>query len=243
MSPHAVPSPFPPGWLPKEHREPMSRCFADLDRHPRFVHPWDGLEEHLREIGEDHLRMVGYGSLVNSASAARTILGRGRHTRKPVVAFGIRRVFDYAMSDPHSRYQVPGHPRARALLNVRLTSNPEDAMNGVLIEAEFDDLPALRERESDYNLAPVVCLDWRDFQAAPFLAWILFCPEDTERGRRRLNHDLLPNPHYYGICREGASEHGEDFLAHWLHSTFLADGTTPVAHWEHKLPRPHSAED
>ena len=207
-----------------------------------FVHPWNGLEACLRESGEGALRLVGYGSLVNAASAAMTVSGSGLRGPTPVVAFGVRRVFNYVMDPANSNYSRSVRPNARALLNVRKSGKMDHALNGTLLEVGLEDLPALRERESDYDLAPVACLNWGGEDRSSFIAWILVCGEGGERGKRRVDNQLLPHREYYSICREGAKSYGSEFLSAWLESTFLGDGETTVGAWERATPENASRE-
>ena len=203
-----------------------------------FAHPWDGLEDHLGANGGT-LKLVGYGSLVNGTSAAMTLRETGALPR-PVIAHGIRRVFNYRMSEPHSRYEVCTDDRNRALLNIDWTRDPGDTISGVLLEVALDDLPALRLRESDYDLVPVACVHWGEPDLPPEPAFALHCHEHSERGQRRVDRSLLPNRDYYEICRVGAATYGEDFLQHWLESTYLGDGVTRVAEWEREWRNPSS---
>lgn len=225
-------SPFPDRWLPLDREARVREKMDAAARLSVFCHPWDGLESCLRETGADCLSLVGYGSLVNAASAAMTVSSSGVRGPRPVVAFGVRRVFNYAMDAARSRYVSSALPEARALLNVRLSGKIEHALNGALLEIGFSDLPALRERESDYDLAPVACLNWGGENRDPFVAWILVCSEHGERGKRRVDNELLPNNDYYSVCREGAESYGPEFLSAWLDSTFLGNGETSVRTWE-----------
>ena len=235
-------SSFPARWLPSDREAGVRARMGDAAGLSAFCHPWDGLEACLRETGAECLSLVGYGSLVNAASAAMTVSSAGGLGPWPVVAFGVRRVFNYAMDPTHSRYMSSVGPEARALLNVRLSGKIEHALNGALLEVGLADLPALRERESDYDLAPVACLNWGGEDREPFIAWILVCSETSERGKRRVDNGLLPNHDYYSVCREGAESYGAEFLSAWLDSTFLGNGETPVRSWERATPEIHSRE-
>jgi len=195
-------------------------------------YPWSGLEDSLREAGESHLRLVGYGSLVNAESASATIAEASANQAAPVIAHGVRRIFNYEMDPSLSRYLSPDNPRARALLNAECGEIGITALNGVLLEIRLDDLPALREREADYDLAPVVCEPWGGGNGEASLAWVLVCSPVPGTGPARVNNELIPNPDYYRVCREGAASFGEDFLDAWLESTFLGDGRTSMREWE-----------
>jgi len=216
--------------LPEEAADSLRRALGELAGHPRHAYPWAGLE--------GGVRLVGYGSLLNAASAARTLTTARRGL--PIVAFGARRLFDYVMTPgAEGRYGTPPDPRARAALNVRLTGALGDAVNGLLFDVPAGDVEALRLREIDYDLEPVVCLPWQRFDESPFVAHILTCPARSLRQRGQAPADgspqpspLLPHPHYYQVCREGAASVSEEFLRFFLASTFLADGLTSATEWE-----------
>lgn len=233
---------FPARWLSTDREKKVRELMREAAGVSAFSYPWDGLEDSLREAGDATLRLVGYGSLVNAASAAMTVSNPGVRAMRPVVAFGVRRVFNYVMNPANSSYSPSTLPQARALLNVRVSGKIEHALNGTLLEVGLEDLPALRERESDYDLAPVVCLNWGAEHRDPFVAWILVCHEGSERGRRRVDNGLLPNRDYYEICRAGAASFGAEFLCAWLDSTFLGNGEISVRTWERATPEMVSAE-
>src|SRR5215813_11067432 len=74
--------------LPAATVAALQRALDELRTQAPYVYPWDGLE--------GGIRLVGYGSLLNAASAARTLAPAG--PRRAVLAFGARRLFDSEMS-------------------------------------------------------------------------------------------------------------------------------------------------
>jgi len=197
-----------------------------------YPYPWGSLEANLARQGRDSLALVAYGSLVNPDSAAVTLGPRSGHVRQPVVAHGVRRVFDVPIPADHPRYGPPINPRATGVLNVRLTAAEHDAINGVLLHVAIEDLPALREREEGYDLHPVACTDWEQTGADGRVAYVLVCPAPLT------DPQVEPHRRYYEVCREGAAGFGPAFLATWLDNTYLADGVTPVGRWEREASRP-----
>jgi len=175
------------------------------------------------------LSLVGYGSLVNEGSAAVTI---SKGARVPVIAFGVRRIFNYEMSLPHPRYGNPADPLARAALNVAATGRPEDMTNGIMVDVPIVDIPALRKREPGYDLIPVACIHWSQRELPPFVAYVLLAPDEPREGKVHTNSEIEPHRQYYELCREGAVRISEDFLQFWLDSTYLADAVTPMREWE-----------
>lgn len=195
-----------------------------------YVYPWAELEDELARAGRADLRLIGYGSLVNAGSARRTL---SSEHRIPVLVAGARRLFNYVMDPIPDRYGPPQRAAARAALNARATYRPDDRLNGVLTHVPLDEIPALRARETGYDLVPVPYVPWAAPTSEPELAYLLEAPEGAARGGRvRTRPDVEPHPAYYAVCRQGAASFGNPFLAFWLDTTFLADGVTTARDWE-----------
>jgi len=192
---------------------------------PWWRYPWDGLEEQL----DQDLRLIGYGSLVHAGSARRTV---SSEHRVPVIVAGAKRLFNYEMDPVPDRYGPLRVPEDRAALNVRVTYRPDDLLNGVHTRVAREEIAALRTREAGYDLLPVPWVPWTAPERPPAVAYILTAPEEVIAGRRRTSAAINPHRQYYALCRAGAASFGAEFLAFWLESTFLADGTTPVREWE-----------
>lgn len=195
-----------------------------------FVYPWDGLESYLAAstVGP-HLPLVGYGSLVSPASALRTLKHPVSLQRSSVIAFGVKRVFNYRMTDSVcANYGQPTNPLARAALNAYATGNLTDVLNGVLVPIHVSDVPGLRQREAGYDLLPVWCLSWDQPHAPPLLAYLLCSPDEARQGTRWTDDGLLPHFNYFELCRVAAAAVGEQFLSFFLETTFLGDRRTPV---------------
>jgi hypothetical protein len=204
---------------------------SGLANHPTYLYPWEGLEEGLGFAGGS-LALVGYGSLLSAASAARTVRPTpGR--RRPVVAFGMRRVFDYAMpADRMGASGPPGDSLATAALNVYPRSELTDVFNGVLLEVPRDDIQGLRARELGYDLRPSACLWWDDLEQPPFVAFVLCAPDEPRGGRQYTDRRLSPHREYYQLCRNGAASFSAEFLGFFLNTTYLADQQTTALDWE-----------
>ncbi len=218
--------------LSEAQMEAVSQMMVDATKETRYEYPWEGLEEKMEANCITEMRFVGYGSLLNSASAGRTLREESLRTFQPVIAFGARRLFNYEMPADVVRYEPAIHPLARAALNVLPTGKMEDIANGIVMKLTVTEIPAIRGREVGYDLVPVACLEWNDLERPPFLAYILCCFDEPREGKCHMNDKLEPHQGYYSVCRKGASEFGEEFLRLWLTTTYLADGVTPVAEWE-----------
>lgn len=214
--------------------EAVSQKMVDAAKEARYEYPWDGLEKEMEAKCLADITVVGYGSLVNNASAVRTISEESLATSQPAIAFGARRLFNYEIPFGVDRYAPAIHPLARAALNALPTGKMEDIINGIVMKLPLTEIAAIRGREVGYDLIPVACLEWKEWEKSPFLAYILCCLDEEREGVRHLNDNLEPHRGYYSVCRKGASEFGEEFLRLWLSTTYLADGVTPVAEWEAK---------
>ncbi len=189
---------------------------------PSYAYPWS----ELTSDRNDTLLLVGYGSLLNSHSARRTLSVSS--WRVPIITYGVRRVFDYIMPvSVRRRYPTPSDDRAYGVLNVYATGKHSDWINGVLTEVAFSELDALREREEGYDLVSVAYSRYPAGDALPSIAYILACPP----GDRRTDPSLLPNPGYLKLCLEGARTISDDFATHFLESTYLADKETLLRNW------------
>lgn len=212
--------------------EAVSQKMLDAAKEPKYRYPWVGLEDEIEAKSPAEITIVGYGSLVNNKSAALTLNEKSLATFQPVIAFGALRLFNYEFPPGVDRYPPSMHPLAQAALNVHPTGKIEDIVNGIVMKLPVKEIPKMRKRELGYDLIPVVCLEWNDVERAPFIAYILCCPDELREGKRHTNDKIEPHHGYYSVCREGASGFGKEFLRLWLATTYLADGVTPVAEWE-----------
>src|SRR5439155_18586718 len=98
----------------------------------RFVFPWNELESFIQKTRNMKLPFVGYGSLLNHTSAKRTLSARAAEDRRPIVSYGVRRIFNYQIPSGYSAYRDADHETTKAALNTEITADVKDVMNGVL---------------------------------------------------------------------------------------------------------------
>lgn len=208
-------------------RVPWDRVRGAVGGRPRHPYPWAGLEREAAGRGDDGILVVGYGSLMNRDSALRTLADPGS-LLGPVVAFRVRRVFDYRMPEA-TRARYPGGPAAAAALNVYPSDADADVVNGVLCRVPAAALPAFREREAGYDLVPVAVLPYPDLGGPPRVAHVLSCPAVSTDGLRRTAPDLTPHPDYAALCLAGARAVSDEFAALFLATTYLGDRATRYA--------------
>jgi hypothetical protein len=198
-----------------------------------FIYPWPGLEEAVAKAPDRTLLLVGYGSLMNRDSAAGVIKDPSRADSPPVLVLGARRVFNYMIPQKRLKsYEVAYSRRERAALNVDYMRSASFALNGRLLAVRASEFAALREREFGYDLQPVPCVLWGDWNATPFVAYVLVATEGAQARRRVIDNNALPHPAYARLCRAGARAVSENFLRLYLLTTYLADRKTTLAEWE-----------
>jgi hypothetical protein len=201
----------------------FKRCQMKSSPTTRYPYPWVDLETDLTSGKFSSLTVLAYGSVMNDQSAART-LSRLDHDRTAAVAFGVKRVFNYPMTQAAiDRYAAPISSRHVAALNTIETGNPADTVNGIFRRIAVDDIERFREREKDYNLVPVECLEWCTRQPVKETVYVLVCPTPNEQ--------LLPHLKYLETCERGAGKISAAFLSEFQRSTFLADGRC-LADWD-----------
>jgi len=193
---------------------------------PKYQYPWEKLDEEFDSGQLKYLRIIGFGSLMNTESATRTLIGA--QDRTPVIAFGAKRIYNYAMSKvaADTRFNMIESENSYAALNARVTGNPRDAFNGIMLPLIPEDIGAFRAREVSYNLKPVVCLDWFDLSKPAVPAYVLECPEGN-----KTTHGMRPHSYYEDLCSEGAAEISEDFMTFYHETTVLDDEETLLSEW------------
>lgn len=180
-------------------------------------YPWSRIEGIL--AGEP-LMLVGYGSLLNTESAARSIPAENLDTI-PVIAYGGIREFTYRMPDRVvERRGRPDNLAAVAALNVVPHSGTDAIFNGRLFSLPTAELDPLRERERGYDLVPISIVPFDDPNAEPQTAYALMVVEPGFRDEI-LSDELLPHPGYVETCRSGALEVSPEFAAFFDVTSFV----------------------
>lgn len=206
-----------------------------LDKFPIYTYPYENLASKLAAEGKTSLPLFSYGSLIDKESASRTLSPEALATRRPALAFGVKRTFDRDVPiKAGSRWNIPCNLNARGMLNIQKVENQNAFINGVLIDVPLADIPALLYREEGYNLIPVVVSNWEALQTENYhfaIAYILQAPS----GSQYVNSNILPRPGYYELTRNAAMSFGPLFELVWQNTTYMADGKTPVIFWENLI--------
>ena len=203
-----------------------------LEQTPSYAYPYGQLADHLAQEGKASLLLFSYGSLIDEGSASRTLSAKALASRRPAVAFGVKRTFDRDVPIvATSRWGVPCHPDARGMLNVQKTERPEDFINGVLVDLPLGDIGALLDREKGYDLVPVIVTQWETFLVGDNHYQIAYILQAHPEGHY-VNAHILPRPGYYELTRDATKQFGPLFEFMWHQSTFMSDGVTPISVWE-----------
>lgn len=185
-----------------------------------YHYPWS-IDDLFDSPGK-RLPLIGYGSLMNLASARRSLNAQCLASAKPVIVLGARRVYEYVMS-PKGR-GVYGDSVAHdqfGVLNAQSTGDRSDWFNGVMFQVGADDIPALLSRESAYDLMPAWTLSWNEASPQPYIAYFLSCRRTSYAGRQLIDSQILPHPHYHAICEEGCQAISKDFLHAFRTTTWV----------------------
>lgn len=171
--------------------------------------------------------MIGYGSLMNSLSATKTLAKKSNGDHQPVTVHGVKRVFNYEMPERFkTAWKVPNGAKESAALNAFVTGDECDVINGVLVTVDIDEISGLRLREEDYDLVRVQFAAWGTKSGSDGTAYILSAPSTSKYVRS----DIEPVPEYLELCRDGAFSFSKQFGTFFEQTTFLANGQTLSSH-------------
>lgn len=204
-----------------------------LSKYPHFKYPVKDPQLITPLFPNDKVVIFGYGSLINKASAARTLSPEVMSTYKPALAFGLKRVFNYRAGNT-SNWGDPQRPTDLAMLNVSKTDKMENMVNGVTFEVPLSDLDRLIEREIGYDLIPIPVIAWDDKSDNPhfFVAYTFSASSEQRDGKSYVSPCINPVPGYAMASRDGAATNGKEFLDFWVKTTYLADKKTSFTDWE-----------
>lgn len=200
-----------------------------------WTYPYPTIIDSLRAEGKESIVIFSYGSLMDVASASKTLSQAALATRMPAIGYKIKRIFDRDVPIREgSKWCQPAHPHARAMLNVLPTASHEDFVNGVLIHIPLDEIPNVLFREEGYDLLPIVVQEW-DIEEETVMphyrvAYTFHAPQTGFY----TNSQIMPRPKYYELTRDAALQYGLAFYDIWLETTYLADGITSVMEWEER---------
>jgi len=203
--------------------------FGLIDSYSIYSYPYKDLHQQLEEQNIKTLTVFSYGSLMSQASAQKTLSQKALSTRKPAIAFGLKRLFNRDVKIRYnSKWGVPKDPDARGMLNIEMTNKAEDIVNGVVYEIDIEEIPSMLDREEGYDLVPIFYVDWQDIQEQELPKIHVAYTFRAKNLSSYTSCDILPRPMYYELTRDAAKEYGPEFYAIWLESTYYADGITSM---------------
>lgn len=220
---------------------------AELSKFPVMRYPNKNFASLANLFPDNKILLFGYGSLMHPASAHRNLPSCTVSTMRPVIALGLKRIFNYK-STPGEHWGMDLDPKEKAMLNVMPMTTYASIVNGVVFELSVSDLKNLVGRETGYDLAPVIIVDWQDIEnRAEYphiqIAYTFIVPEEVRCGIVYNDRNHYPVRGYLRLVREGARQIGENFLALFEETTFLGNGTELIKEWDETFyPKPCTAE-
>lgn len=208
----------------------------ELVTFPFFQYPNDGHQAAVEHFPSGKVLLFGYGSLMNKVSAARSMKPEAVDSMEPAIAFGVKRLFNYKVTDP-SRWGADQNRKERAMLNVAQTLNIGSMANGVVLEVDAEDLASLVSRETGYDLVPILVASWNDVmnqnsEIEVRVAYTFIAVNELRNNTSYTSTEYYPVLGYLHAVQEASQTYGLEFAAFWNATTYLADGTTPIEGWD-----------
>lgn len=218
--------------------EKIAKEIPALSTYPSLEFPNLDFEQILKKYPHRKVLIFGYGSLINVQSAAESVSKEALQTMRPAIAFGLKRIFNYKVDD--ASFWGKNQPKNEgAMLNLEPTTTYNHMINGVVMKISPKDLAQLIDRETGYDLVPILVADWDEVVAEDHtvqikIAYTFFVPDELREGVDYTQTKYYPVRGYLKATREGAAVFGPKFLHFWNATTYLGDGTTTIDHWDEK---------
>lgn len=208
----------------------------ELVTFPFFQYPNDEHQAIVNHFPSGKVLLFGYGSLMNKVSAARSMKAEAVESMEPAIAFGVKRLFNYKVTDP-SRWGEGQNRKERAMLNIAQTLNIGSMANGVILEVDAEDLTKLVSRETGYDLVPILVTSWNDVvnqnpEIEVRIAYTFVAVNELRNNTAYTSTEYYPVLGYLHAVQEASQTYGPEFAAFWNATTFLANGTTPIEGWD-----------
>lgn len=213
----------------------VAETLPDLRRYPSYHYPNDGHEQAFDHFPTGKVLIFGYGSLINKASARRTIKSESVEAMQTAVAFGVKRVFNYKASKATNWGTLD--VQEKAMLNLVQTLNIASVANGVIIEVDQEDLSKLVLRETGYDLIPILVINEKDISSMNpdievKVAYTFIAMNELRNHINYTSTKYYPIRGYLHAVQEAAATYGEKFAQNWNKTTFMADGITRIDDWD-----------
>ncbi len=228
-----------PCWSHTYERTLLKKVGGELPKlasYPFFQYPNEGHQDILDRFPDGKVLIYGYGSLMNKVSAARSMKPEAVKSMQPAIAFGVKRIFNYKVTDP-SRWGIDQHRKERAMLNLATTTNIGSIANGVIMEVDAEDLSRLVSRETGYDLVPTLVATWDDVMAQNpevkiRVAYTFVALNELRNNTSYTSTEFYPVLGYLHAIQEASQTYGPEFATFWNATTYLANGTTKINDWD-----------
>lgn len=216
--------------------ENIGPSYSHMAKYPVFQYPNTNYEVIADYYPKGKILVFGYGSLMNPASARRSVSASAVESLRPVVTFGMKRIFNYkARRTAHwgSNQDV----NEKAMLNIAPTPTLDSMVNGLVMEVDVEELASLVDREKGYDLVPLTIISWDDFitgnpEPKTEVAYAFVASSELRENILYTSTSFYPVRGYLHAVREGSENISEDFLEFFNETTYMADGTTLVKDWD-----------
>lgn len=187
-------------------------------------------QEITQKLGTSKIPIIGYGSLINPKSAARTLSEEVIQQSNGVHVYSYQRTFNTFWPYYDPRAQEDDATNEIAFLNIQKAKNEDHFFNAMLFWIDENDFIKLRSRELTYDLVPVAVAlldaNHHPIEDKPMVAyaWMVTDPDYL------CQESDLPRPAYFPIMEEALKEQktleklGPTALEDYYRSTFLANG-------------------
>jgi cation transport regulator ChaC len=226
-------------WSPEFQNELMIKVGLALPKlvtYPIYQYPNAQHKSAIGHFKEGKVLVFGYGSLMNKASLARSVSREAVKSMTPAIAFGVKRLFNYKAKNT-AHWGADQDPKEKAMLNVAQTFDISSMANGVYVEVDSEDLSKLVNRETGYDLVPIIIAKWNDViaQNTELEMVVAYTFVATRELRNHIDYtstEYYPVRGYMHAVQEAALTFGEAFAELWNATTYMADGTTSINDWD-----------
>lgn len=158
--------------------------------------------------------IFGYGSLLQLESLKAT--APSAKNLRPVCIEGFQR--EFTLWDPigwtETNLDLANIPFCG--LNIRPLPNSKERVNGIVFEVDEADLPALLDREKEYELIETTAYDFKTSE--PIGSCMVFSANKTT-GEYDFKSEAQKR--YLDVCLEGAAVYGDSFLNMFIDTTYI----------------------
>ena len=186
------------------------------------------------------IHILGYGSLMHIDSLHRTVPWVEAKDLRPVRVKGYKRLFNLASM----RSFVAGDPKGQKVGVLNVEQSTEEELGGIALPIRKEDLSALNQREFLYRREEgIEAYDFFSGEKCEKIAlYTAYTASELAKVNRRyyvqrvrtkgidstLQPSILPDELYLSLCLQGAFSWGEVFGWHFMQTTYLGDGVTPL---------------